>query len=255
MRRAFTLIELLVVIAIIAILAALLLPALSAAKARAVTTRCLSNMAQFGLAFHLYAVDNNDSIPPNKGGADVPVPETWVEGWLAPDRTDCTNIDFLNHSLFAAYIPGPTLWRCPASRDEVMFGGVNYGRVRTLSMNHFLGPPWQSPYCRTYHRLSEITLPSSSDTFVFIEERTGTINDATFSSHGKFNATQPGTWVMVDLPSVNHGVGCNISFADGHVETHHWKDSRTPAATQDNTPMPGSADVFWIAQHSTWRDH
>jgi prepilin-type N-terminal cleavage/methylation domain-containing protein/prepilin-type processing-associated H-X9-DG protein len=254
-RRAFTLIELLVVIAIIAILAALLLPALSAAKTRAVTTHCLSNMTQFGLAFHLYAVDNNDSIPPNKGGLDVPVPETWVEGWLTSDRSDCTNIDLLNRSLFASYIPGPTLWRCPASRDEVTFGGENYGRVRTLSMNHFLGPPWKTPYGRTYHRLSEITLPSSSDTFVFIEERTDTINDATFSSYAKFDLAQPAGWVMGDLPSVNHKMGANVCFADGHVETHHWKDSRTAVATHDNIPMPGSSDVLWIAQHSTWRDH
>ena len=253
MRRAFTLIELLVVIAVIGILAALLLPSLSAAKARAVTTQCLSNMKQFGLSFHLYAFDNNDSIPPNKGGADVPAGKTWVEGWVTQDRTDSTNIDFLNQSLLAPYISGPALWRCPASRDLVNFGGVNYGRVRTISMNHFLGPPWESPYCRTYHRLSDITLPSSSDMLVFTEERAETINDATFSSHGKFDETQPATWVMVDLPSVNHGRGCNISFADGHTDTHHWKDPRTAAANQDNTPMPGSADVLWIAQHTTWR--
>ncbi len=255
MRRAFTLIELLVVIAVIAILAALLLPALSAAKARAVTTQCLSNMKQFGLAFHLYAGDNNDAITPNKGGAGVPPGETWVEGWVAAGQTDCTNIVFLEQSLLARYLSAPALWRCPASRDQVTIAGVNYGRVRTISMNHFLGPPWKSPYCRTYHRLSEISLPSPSDMLVYTEERTDTINDATFSSHGKFDETQPATWAMVDLPSVNHGQGCNISFADGHTETHHWKDPRTAATDHDNTPMPGSADVLWIAQHTTWRDH
>jgi prepilin-type N-terminal cleavage/methylation domain-containing protein/prepilin-type processing-associated H-X9-DG protein len=56
-RRAFTLIELLVVIAIIAILAALLLPALSAAKARAKAIACRSNLRQLDLQLLTYALD------------------------------------------------------------------------------------------------------------------------------------------------------------------------------------------------------
>ena len=60
----FTLIELLVVIAIIAILAAMLLPALSAARARARASNCLSNLKQVGQAFNIYAGDNQDRTPP-----------------------------------------------------------------------------------------------------------------------------------------------------------------------------------------------
>lgn len=62
--KGFTLVELLVVIAIISILAALLMPTLGKAREQTRSRACMSNLRQIGIAFHLYANDNNGVFPP-----------------------------------------------------------------------------------------------------------------------------------------------------------------------------------------------
>jgi prepilin-type N-terminal cleavage/methylation domain-containing protein/prepilin-type processing-associated H-X9-DG protein len=76
-RIAFTLIELLVVVAIIALLIAILLPSLAGARRAAKTTRCLTQLSEFGKGLYAYASDNRDALLPGR------LPELDDRNWFA----------------------------------------------------------------------------------------------------------------------------------------------------------------------------
>lgn len=245
----FTLIEMLVVVAIIGILASLILPALSSAKSRAKTASCVSNMRQFAVALQLYSQDNQDKLLPNKDGMNVSLGETWVEGWEGLPGPDCTNVTYLKQSLIYQYVSNPEIWRCPVNRLPNVYGVIQ-ARARTLSLNCFIGG---TPHAgvEMYTRYSQISKPSQ--TITFIDEWVETINDGSFCQQWNFDPKSPASWVLRDKPGRDHGKGGNFAFADGHAETHRWKDARTLTAPRDDAPMPGNVDVLWLQEHSTSR--
>ena len=251
-HSGFTLIELLVVIAIIAILAGLILPALAGAKRRAATTQCLSQLRQFGLAGGLYANDHADFIPPNLDGENVPLGETWVQGWLGLPGPDCTNTLFLKQSLLAPYVQNTALWKCPSAQD-VTLGPFRMPRVRTISLNAFMGSSVRSPAAETYRRMSDLIQLSPTEALTFLEERPETVNDGAFSLQWDFKESQPSGWMVRDKPGHLHNRSGNIAFGDGHVETHRWMNLGVPSVPRDDFEAPDDPDVLWLQRHATWR--
>lgn len=63
-RSGLGLVELLVVLAVMAVLAMLILPQLARTARPAHKVKCVSNLKNVGLAFRIFATDNNDLFPP-----------------------------------------------------------------------------------------------------------------------------------------------------------------------------------------------
>jgi prepilin-type N-terminal cleavage/methylation domain-containing protein len=151
-QAAFTLVELLLVIAIIAILASLFLPALAAARARALTTRCQGNLRQWGIAFQMYAHDNADYLPRRGQGiqalAIINRPDDWFNALPTYLQLPPFAQMVANNSRPAAHQESPFI--CPAADDTAGTYFLPLGMNMTLS-------PWNMPMPA---RLTEISQPA-----------------------------------------------------------------------------------------------
>lgn len=270
-KRAFTLVELLVVIAILAILAALLLPALGKAKQKAQGTACLNNLRQLQLGWTIYTDEFHDHLPRNHGGdsagksAEIPC---WVAGqmWLdgeVDDLTDGTNTAMLVGAAYApfgsigGYVKNAAVYHCPGDKSSVTIAGQPLRRVRSVSMNGFMGGGPDINLAGTQFRefatLSQVTAPSPSLAWVFLDEREDSIND------GFFVVDVAAHYAINDNPAGYHAGAGVFSFADGHVEMHKWLEPTTQAPLIPGQRLPAGSrptsaadrDMAWLLPRTT----
>jgi prepilin-type N-terminal cleavage/methylation domain-containing protein/prepilin-type processing-associated H-X9-DG protein len=201
-QSRFTLIELLVVIAIIAILAAMLLPALSKARGKALSTTCIGHQKQLAFALINY-VDENDKFFPVANS--VPRWTTHVLPYLGND---------------------PSVFYCPADEHEQLAYKKDV-RLVSFAINWYaLGASaWLSPFSgkrRTASaKLGQIMRPE------------GTLGVVDSLQADDAYAWKPGhagkgyfvvlPWpdpLYTIIPSARHSSFTNASHIDGHVSSY-----------------------------------
>ena len=273
----FTLIELLVVIAIIVILAAMLLPTLAKAKQKARGLQCMSNHRQLTFAWKMYTDDNRERLLYASHAAS-PSPNdqySWVLGDLDFNPNNASNWDpekDIKKSPIWPYCGNSTaIWKCPADESAVVVNGVRLPRVRSMSMNFWVGGfngtdggisggdywTYGGAPGKFYWKMGACQEPGPTGTFLFLDMREDSIDWGNFATDMRGWPGDPGRTGFYDLPGSYHNRAGGFSFVDGHAEIKPWKDARTmPPLVRDGLIpdqylSPTNRDILWLQERAT----
>ena len=244
-KSRFTLIELLVVIAIIAILAAMLLPALSAARERARSSTCTSNLKQIALANSLYMNDNKEYIVPRQvEGAVRWIQLLYVLSTGETQRYSVNDDISVQKQRFKAFI-------CP-SENNVWFDRPGQTVVQGYAFNYGIN----SAICGdTYNAnaanrwaMTMAALPDPSRTCLTWDLPVLKVNDWATSGYGNFKTTNKDNPTQYYL-DFRHGV-CNFNFIDGHVDSSN--PNSNPDVAYQNPATKHTANPLWLSTSLNW---
>jgi prepilin-type N-terminal cleavage/methylation domain-containing protein/prepilin-type processing-associated H-X9-DG protein len=256
----FSLVELFVCVAIVGVLSALLLPAVSKAKSKSISSSCISNFRQIGFAIDMYCSDNSNRYPPNNDGQDLR--PNWVGGNLSdPDQALNSGI-LLNrdYTVTAPYLKSGKVFKCTADLGPW---------IRSVSLNNRINPirldgpgRWLGGQGTNYQiYISNDNLQSPSEVFGVVDESDSSINDAYFvtdlSNTGEIDGSGASKkYYLVDAPASRHSRAATFHFLDGHVELRTWVDSEIIrgrlAGPFSRKVSSGDRDLAWLQSHAAF---
>jgi competence protein ComGC len=257
-QDAFTSADLLAVLGVVAVLALLTVTALAHNQPASDRAGCANNLRRLMLAWHMYADDHSGMLMAHAASAgNIP----WISGFMDfnPGNTDNTNIFKLTNATFAAigpYVDSSSLFRCPADPATVISGGAPKLRVRSYSMNEYVGLPtatW-SPSYQVMTKMAEVSQPERI--FVLLAEHPDSITGGQFAVDIE---RVGGVARIIDYPASFHFGGLNLGMADGHVDYWRWSDSRTMPPMNFNqnlalnVPSPNNPDVARLQAAASYR--